>query len=293
MARRRNVTLVTGLGELSFTHVERVLLHRKPTRILYISDHDPAGDHMPVSVARKIEYLLRRDGHDLDVRLDPLVLTREQVERYRLPRIPIKDSDKRKRNFEARHGDEGAVELDALEALHPGELARIVEAAIDRYREPTQQAARENNAVSHDVWVEVIEARDAVLAEFEAEIAAMRGGFEAAQAQIEVDQQALAAIAEQAVERSRAHVEAINARVAAFYERANDLWARITAEMRDRIPTADEFEWASPTVADEGDEPLFDSKRGYLDQIERYKRHLGQPTTWRRRPAKASDGGAT
>jgi hypothetical protein len=40
------------------------------TRILYISDFDPAGAHMPVSVARKIEYLLRRDGHDLDIRLD-------------------------------------------------------------------------------------------------------------------------------------------------------------------------------------------------------------------------------
>ena len=41
-----------------------------------------------------------------------------------------KESDKGKARFEAQHGA-GAVELDALEALHPGELRRIVEAAID------------------------------------------------------------------------------------------------------------------------------------------------------------------
>jgi hypothetical protein len=93
LARRLNVTFVTGLGELSWTHcvwqVRRVLAHCKKTRILYISDHDPTGDHMPVSISRKIEYLLRRDGHDLDVRLAPIVLTIEQVRRHRLPRKPI------------------------------------------------------------------------------------------------------------------------------------------------------------------------------------------------------------
>jgi hypothetical protein len=85
------------------------------TSVIYISDFDPAGNGMPVSVARKIEHILRRDGHDdLDIRIDPLVLTAEQVERYRLPRIPIKETDARKRHFEARFGT-GAVELDALE----------------------------------------------------------------------------------------------------------------------------------------------------------------------------------
>ena len=134
--RERDVTLVIGLGDFSWTHcvwhVDRVLRHRKPTRILYISDFDPKGIDMPLGVARKIEFLLRRDGHDLDIRLDPLVLTREQVEQYRLAAMPIKDFDKGKRGFEERHG-EGAVELDALEALYPGELARIVNETIDIY----------------------------------------------------------------------------------------------------------------------------------------------------------------
>ena len=38
--------------------------------------------------------------------------------------------------FEARYG-EGATELDALEALHPGELARIIEREIWRYYDDT------------------------------------------------------------------------------------------------------------------------------------------------------------
>jgi len=147
LSRVHNVTLVAGVGELSLTHcnwlVQRALAHGKPVRILYVSDFDPAGARMPVSVARKVEHIIRRDGLDLDVRLDPLVLTREQVERYRLPRIPIKDTDLGKRHFEDRFG-EGATELDALEALHPGELGRIVTAAIRRYRTPTVLARAEN-----------------------------------------------------------------------------------------------------------------------------------------------------
>lgn len=37
--------------------------------------------------------------------------------------------------FEARYGDAGIVELDALEGIHPGALADIVRAAVGRYRD--------------------------------------------------------------------------------------------------------------------------------------------------------------
>ena len=47
-----------GLGELSITAVwnlmTRVLEAKKPVRIFYISDFDPAGEGMPISVGRKI-----------------------------------------------------------------------------------------------------------------------------------------------------------------------------------------------------------------------------------------------
>src|SRR5215469_5183408 len=52
-----------------------------------------------------------------------------------LPRTPIKETDRRAGRIEQRFG-EGATELDALEAVHPGEFARIVTQEIERYWNP-------------------------------------------------------------------------------------------------------------------------------------------------------------
>jgi hypothetical protein len=284
LAQRMNVSLIPGVGDLSYTHcalqIARVLSHRKRARILYVSDFDPSGARMPIGAARKIEYLIRRDQHDVDVRLDPVVLTADQVRRFALPRIPIKDSDKGKRRFEAQHG-EGATELDALEALHPGELARIVGAAVDLYREPTREAKRENRAIAAQARADLDEVREEVLEEFAEEIADLRHHFGAMQARIESRQAALASIAEDARARREEHVEAINAEAEAFHERAEELWSRIGEALEERVPDVGEIEWASPAEPDEIDDPLFDSARGYLEQIDRYKAHQGEPTPGR------------
>ena len=146
-----DATLVSGVGEMSVTQcyavVERARQHGRRTRVLYLSDFDPAGSRMPVSVARKVEYLIRSECPDLDFQLGPLALTAAQCRHYRLPRTPIKDSDRSKQEFEARYGA-GATELDALEALHPGELAKIVSKAIRRHRKPTQDTRRRNGRIA-------------------------------------------------------------------------------------------------------------------------------------------------
>jgi hypothetical protein len=142
ICRQYSTNLVTGAGEMSITAaldlVERVRVAARPCRIFYVSDFDPAGYGMPVSVARKVEKFIRERGLDLDIRLQPIALTRQQVIDYQLPRQPIKDSELRKGAFEDVHGA-GAVELDAIEALHPGELGRIVEEAILTYHDPEIQ----------------------------------------------------------------------------------------------------------------------------------------------------------
>jgi hypothetical protein len=138
LCQHYSTNLVTGAGEMSITAaldlVERVRVADRPCRIFYVSDFDPAGYGMPVSVARKVEKFIRERGLDLDIRLQPIALTRQQVIDYELPRQPIKDSELRKGAFEDVHGA-GAVELDAIEALHPGELDRIVEQAILTYHD--------------------------------------------------------------------------------------------------------------------------------------------------------------
>jgi hypothetical protein len=164
LARELGMNVVTGLGFQSITSVI-AFLHRaagggRPARILYISDFDPAGADMPPAVARQIEFWLHNYAPEADIALQPLVLTRSQVQEFQLPRIPVKDTDRRKANFEDRYG-EGAVELDALEALHPGELAAIVRRAVAPYRDTglvwrLDQARRDAEAEVTDIWDDAV-----------------------------------------------------------------------------------------------------------------------------------------
>ena len=124
VAKEYMVNVVGSLGEMSLTAVvglvERVVRSARPTRIFYISDFDPAGRGMPLSVSRKLEYLLRRQRAHPQVKLCTLMLTGSQCRRYDLPRTPIRRSNRRKARFECYHVA-GATELDALAALHPGQ----------------------------------------------------------------------------------------------------------------------------------------------------------------------------
>lgn len=136
IGQRYGVNIITGLGEMSITQVydlvNRITEIGKPTRILYISDFDPGGEQMPLSVARKLEYYIRSMGINRDVKLKKIMLLKEQCVEYQLPRIWIKPTEARKAGWEEIYG-EGATELDALEALHPGAMRAILEDWLDRY----------------------------------------------------------------------------------------------------------------------------------------------------------------
>ena len=143
LCRELRANLVPSVGTQSISSVirllERIARNGKPTRIFYVSDFDPAGDSMPAAVSRQIEFWRSEYAPEADIKLTALALTAEQVAGLRLPRIPIRETDLRKGAFEDRHG-EGAVELDALEALYPGELARIVRDAVEPYRDDSIDA---------------------------------------------------------------------------------------------------------------------------------------------------------
>ena len=136
LCQRRRVNLMVGTGEQSETRVRELALraarYGAPVRILYLSDFDPGGRSMPKAVARKIEFTIAKFNLDIDVQLIPVALTPEQCRRYDLPRTPIKETERRKDRFESIFGI-GATELDALEALYPGELARLLNAEIDNW----------------------------------------------------------------------------------------------------------------------------------------------------------------
>jgi len=241
LARRYGCNLVTGLGEMSETSV-RLLLDRaraadRPAHVIYISDFDPGGRSMPVAVARKIEYALAQMDHPHEITLDPLALTEAQCLEYRLPRTPIKESEKRAAKFEARFGA-GATELDALEALHPGALAKMVTAEIERFIDPDHRrkydmAVSEHRARLSRITQEVHDAHAD-------EVDGLRGEY--------------ADLVEL---------------MSYWHDRARSVFEDISDELADaEIP---DFEPPSPRPPNPPPDPLFASSRPYLDQIAAYR----------------------
>jgi hypothetical protein len=256
VCRELGVNLVTGQGFQTVTGAVKMLqrLARlpegKPARILYVSDFDPAGERMPAAVARVVEFYIAKYAPGRDVKLTPVCLTAEQVREYQLPRIPIKEEDLRRRGFEDRHG-EGAVELDALEALHPGELARTVREAVAPYHDPTlgtrlAEAREEAQEQAQAAWDEATAHRRRGLAVLVRKIGrvmdAHRGQVERLQDRM---QAALAPLLAKA-ERARHAIDAVS----------------VTPDLPDRPePETDEVD---------EDGWLYASDRDYLEQLGHY-----------------------
>jgi len=145
IARTYGINYCPGIGFQSVTNIRRMFKRvrdtGKPTRILYISDFDPAGMGMPVQVGRQTQYAIWyleeiAEEEAPNVKLEPIALTQEQVVDWELPRKPIKDEDLRKGSWEDRFG-EGAVEVDALEARYPGRLGSLVRARVESLQDPS------------------------------------------------------------------------------------------------------------------------------------------------------------
>ena len=211
-------------------------------------------DFMPPSVARQLEYWRPIFASGLRVLLQPIVLTKEQVQHYGLPPIPIKETDKRQDKFLARYGVQGATELDALEALHPGELAKIIRQAIKPYRdESAEHQARQI------LW----------------------------RADKEIDQQWRAICRpyrwrlERLKEQAADVIESYRGVLEELQQAMNNELAPVKQELRRLRQTikadANEFDpilpdrYASPLKLPDAFFGLFDSQRGYLEQLPFYK----------------------
>lgn len=149
LAERYHANLTIGTGHESLTRAyelyRRIGEAEKPVRIFYLSDFDAAGENMPATFSRKIEWFLRQANMDADVKVQHVLLTLDQCEKYQLPRSIDSGGDAHKKHFEKKYG-EGRVELDALDARHPDEFRRIVEEALDPYFD--RDAWREVEAVN-------------------------------------------------------------------------------------------------------------------------------------------------
>jgi hypothetical protein len=61
-----------------------------------------------------------------------------------------------------------------------------------------------------------------------------------------------------------------------FQEKARPLLEAMTAELSEEAPGADDFDWPVPAEGQGHPDPLFDSKRPYVEQVERYHHHQGK-----------------
>jgi hypothetical protein len=250
------VTRVYSLGEISLVACVLLILDRvarngdRPVRLLYLSDFDPAGRSIPVAAARKVEWLIREHELDIDLQLIPVLLNHDQCVEYRLPRTPLKADEGRADDWAHQFG-EGGTELDALEALHPGELRRIVTEVLDCYHDHDLQGR----------W-------DSLLSERRIALAAIATGVHAEYADaLRLYQEEYARLAWDANDlRGRARM--------VFAKMAAGL-AESAADVLNPL-----FAFGSEREIAEHPDPLFDSTRTYFEQVDRYKLFQGRDEPW-------------
>lgn len=235
------VNLQTFSGDGSLTRVEDFLYRarraQRPARIFYISDFDRNGFSMPAAVARKIQFMNDRDDLGLDARLTPLVLTPEQIVEFDLPSAP----------------DSNTVELDALEALHPGELARIVEEAVKPYidRKYERLAKRKMSKFRQEVH---------------------KVGSEASE-EYEEDWENLESEWEQLADEFKRQADDL------LDQRAK-LAEKIEEDLEEAAKGIQGVEFSVDPRTTESDGDLFDSTRDYFEQNDYYQERKAEKARW-------------
>lgn len=123
-------------GEISDTHLYGMAKagaeDGRPMVVLTLSDADPAGHHMPTTIAWKLGAL--RDGWfpGLEFEVHPIAFLPEQVHAINaadpdnpLPSTPLKPGEKRAPRWLAEFGIE-QTELDSIATLRPDVLRKLV-----------------------------------------------------------------------------------------------------------------------------------------------------------------------
>jgi hypothetical protein len=260
IAHRYGVNYQPGVGYASITNIKRMLRkladHDKPGRILYVSDFDEAGQNMPIQVARHSQFgcwELTEVAKEVapEIMVDNAALTREQIDRLNLPPIPGTNK----------------TEIDALEALHPGELRRILESRIEALQDPdlTQKIQNAREEAQETVRDEV----DSIMEEHHERL------------------QEIQREAQEVVDRYRHYYRSLGEKMAERYRRLGERYERHIADLKEEAEEKHaEIEEALENIdvdlpelpeaeVEDTDGWLFDSRRAFLDQTQRFRQAKG------------------
>jgi hypothetical protein len=130
IARAKQADLYLPTGEISDTLLYRIAKDAdddgRPLVVFTLTDCDPAGHQMSVSIGRKLQALRDLLFPELRFEVVPVALTVEQVRELGLPSTPLKETEKRADRWREAFGVE-QTEIDALATLQPNVLREIVE----------------------------------------------------------------------------------------------------------------------------------------------------------------------
>jgi hypothetical protein len=140
IARAKQADLYLPTGEISDTLLYQMARDAnedgRPLVVFTLTDCDPAGRQMSVSIGRKLQALRDLLFPDFSFELVPVALTVEQVRDLGLPSTPLKETEKRADRWRDAFGVE-QTEIDALATLRPDTLREIVEQAFEPYFDDT------------------------------------------------------------------------------------------------------------------------------------------------------------
>ncbi len=150
IANQYSIRTFPTRGYPSFTYVNRMAtyirnrLKGKPTVVLYFGDFDPSG----IDIERDLEERLGKyNAGDFKVRR--VALTKDQIQQYNLPHMPVKRSDARSEGFLESYGDL-SVELDALD---PNTLKLMVAQSIASHIDIDAWKKKEEEIEKLRLWI--------------------------------------------------------------------------------------------------------------------------------------------
>lgn len=126
------LALYVSRGFASETYLQEAGAHicsdGRPTYVYLLTDFDASG----IGIAETVEERLAEMAGPVDVFVERVAATPEQIEKYGLITQPVTRSDSRARRFIQRFGTD-TVELDAIPA---SEVRRLVRETIERHMDP-------------------------------------------------------------------------------------------------------------------------------------------------------------
>jgi hypothetical protein len=154
ICKKYRVNLIVGKGYSSYTQVYKATKDRFPKDgkklvLLYLGDHDPSGQHIELSLEKRLKKEAQTQEISLSLDVISLALTDKQIgwrskDDFVLPDSQLKKKGQGKKEYEEKYGPH-VWELDVLE---PETLMDIVENAIQIHIKAKEAWDRKEKMVS-------------------------------------------------------------------------------------------------------------------------------------------------